>query len=252
MKRFGLSGAVAIALVMSAATAVTAEAVESQPATGSATDKGVSTTSPDRAAAPAEPQPPSPPPALIGPRDLSHQGQFGLSLRTAATFRWLTPYDSADYCGERSADTASGNSPVCLGRAPWSLDFEFSYGASSKADAILELRLGVERDFAAVGNAGGAGPRIFHLAPGVRYYYSEGKTSKLFTTAQLVLDLSGYKDAAGKDRGVDFGIRSINGLWFDLRRNLSAYVFVGGTLTAVRWLRVDVEGGLGVQFRYPS
>ena len=248
MKRFGLSGAVAIALVMSAVTAVTAEVVESPPATGSATNKDVSATSPDRAADPAA----APTPALMRPRDLSHQGQFGLSLRTAATFRWLTPYDSADYCGERSGDTASGNSPVCLGRAPWSLDFEFSYGASSKADAILELRLGVERDFAAAGNAGGAGPRIFHLAPGVRYYYSEGKTSKLFTTAQLVLDLSGYQDAAGKDRGVDFGIRSINGLWFDLRRNLAAYVFVGGTLTAVRWLRVDVEGGLGVQFRYPS
>ncbi|MBP9088214.1 MAG: hypothetical protein KBG15_18980 [Kofleriaceae bacterium] len=251
MKPFGLSGAVALALVMSAVTATTAEALEPPPTAGAEADKAadISVANPTATAPPAAP---APPPALLMPHDLSHQGQFGLSLRTAATFRWLTPYDGADFCGERSADTASGNSPVCLGRAPLSLDFEFSYGATSKADAILELRLGVERDFAPAGNAGTAGPRIFHLAPGVRYYYSEGKTSKLFTTAQLVLDLTGYKDATGQDRGVDFGVRSINGLWFDLRRSLSAYVFVGGTLTAVRWLRVDVEGGVGVQFRYPS
>jgi hypothetical protein len=191
-------------------------------------------------------------PAPSRARDLSHRGQFGLSMRTGVAFRWLTPYDSGDYCGERSPDTASGNSPVCLGRAPMSLDFEVSYGASSKADAILEMRVGVERDFSAAGNSGNAGPRLFHLAPGVRYYYAEGASSKLFTTAQLVLDLTGYQDAAGKDRGVDFGLRSINGLWFDFRRNLAGYIYLGGTLTAVRWLRVDIEGGVGIQFRYPS
>lgn len=239
MKRFVLPGAATVALVLTTVTLPSAEVLAPPPTADTANDA-------------SPPAPNSTATAIPPNRDLSHQGQFGLSLRTAATFRWLTPYDSADYCGERSADTASGNSPVCLGRAPLSLDFEFSYGATSKADAILELRVGVERDFSSAGNAGTPGPRLFHLAPGVRYYYSEGKTSKLFTTAQLVLDLTGYQDAAGKDRGVDFGIRSINGLWFDLRRNLSAYVFVGGTLTAVRWLRVDVEGGLGIQFRYPS
>jgi len=114
------------------------------------------------------------------------------------------------------------------------------------------MRVGVERDFSAAGNSGNAGPRLFHLAPGVRYYYAEGAASKLFTTAQIVLDMTGYQDAAGKDRGVDFGLRSMNGLWFDFRRNLSGYIYLGGTLTAVRWLRVDIEGGVGIQFRYPS
>jgi hypothetical protein len=193
------------------------------------------------------------PPVHLEPKhdDTSHSGQFGLSLRAAVPFRFIAAYNDSDYCGARSGDTASGNSPVCLGRAPFSLDFELSYGASSRADAIVEMRVGLERDFSSAAAGGTSGPRLFHVAPGIRYYYAEGQTSKLFTTVQLVLDLTGYQDATGKDRGADFGVRSLNGLWFDIRRNFSAYGYIGGTLTAVRWLRVDVEGGVGLQFRYP-
>jgi hypothetical protein len=181
----------------------------------------------------------------------SHKGQFGLALRTALSFRLIATYDGNDYCGERSSDAPSGNSPVCLGRGPFGFDFEFSYGAGHRFDAMLDLRVGVEKDFSPTGNNSISGPRSLHFAPGLRYFFAEGITSKLFTTAQVVLDVTNYQDSTGKSRGVDIGLRNMSGLLFDINRRLSAFIFVGETVTAARWLRFEIEGGFGVQARYP-
>jgi hypothetical protein len=187
-------------------------------------------------------------PAAAKPRE-GHLGQAMLSLRTAVGLRALVPYDGADFCGESDPQTSSGNAAVCTGRAPMSLDLEAGYGVDRKVDLLLELRIGLESDFGAT--SASDGPRMFHLAPGARFFFSDSPTMKLFTTAQLVLDFAGYEDLAGEGRGVDVGVRNMNGLWFDIKDNYSAYVYVGEVLTFARWLRFELEGGVGVAYRYP-
>jgi hypothetical protein len=178
----------------------------------------------------------------------SHKGQFEASLRLALGGRAIVPYDNTIYCGTTDPQAEFGFAAVCTGRAPFSFDLELGYGVAHKIDLLLELRIGLESDFGAAPGAGG--PRMFHLSPGARFFFSEGGRSKLFTTAQLVLDFAGYEDAGGTGRGADFGIRNLSGLWFDLRREYGFYVFVGETASFARWMRFELEGGIGIQGRY--
>lgn len=170
--------------------------------------------------------------------DYSHKGQLQVSARMALGLRAIIPYDSADYCGQ--TDNGVSNAPVCTGRAPFSLDLELGYGVAQRVDLILELRLGLETDFGS-SPFEMDGPRMFHLAPGGRFFFSDAKTTKLFTTAQLVFDFS---------RGTDVGVRNMNGLWFDLDRAYGFYAYIAETATFSSWLRFELEAGVGVSGRY--
>jgi hypothetical protein len=137
---------------------------------------------------------------------------------------------------------------VCTGRAPLAIDFEAGYGVARAIDVFLELRIGLEPDFGTPGSDDG--PHPLHVSPGARFFFSEAGRSKLFTTAQLVLDFAGYDDATGDGLGADFGVRNLSGLWFDLERAYGVYVFVGETATFARWLQFELEAGIGIQGRY--
>lgn len=182
-------------------------------------------------------------------RDLSHHKQFQVSARLAFGLRGIATYDD-DYCGDTDTSRPSGFAKVCTGRTPLALDFEFGYGLKRALDVFLELRLGIEQDFGPTPTSD-EGPRPFHLSPGARFYFSESGRARLFTTAQLVLDFAGYENTAGESLGTDFGVRNMSGLWFDLGRSYSVYAFVGETATFARWLRFELEGGFGIQGRYP-
>ena len=200
----------------------------------------------------AAPSAPTPPQRLLpapDPTGLTHQGQFEVSLRLALGLRAIIPYDKADYCGEVDTSTSTGNAPVCTGRAPFSMDFELGYGLARRIDVFAELRVGIESDFGTVAGLT-AGPRMLHLSPGARFFFSDARSSKLFTTAQAVFDFSGYKDAGGAGRGTDLGVRNLNGLWFDLEQAYGFYAYIGETATFSRWLRFELEAGIGVQGRY--
>lgn len=204
--------------------------------------------------APAAPAPASPAPASPGkppgPADFSHKGQLQLSARFALGLRTIVTYDNAAYCGDTDPQGEFGFASVCTGRAPLGLDLELGYGVGRRVDLLLELRLGLERDFGAT-PAGSGGPRMLHLSPGVRVFFSESSRAKLFATAQLVVDFAGYQEAGGAGRGNDFGVRSLSGLWVDLAREYGFYVFVGETASFARWMRFELEGGIGISGRYP-
>jgi hypothetical protein len=188
------------------------------------------------------------PVAAAAEADLSHKGQLQASVRVALGLRGIATYDSEVYCGDIDPQAPAGYAPVCTGRAPMSLDLELGYGVGRRVDLVVELRLGLERDFGAA--PGDDGPRMFHLSPGARFFFSEGSRLKLFTTAQVVIDFAGYEDSLGADRGKDFGVRNLSGLWVDVSRTLGVYAFVGETATLARWLRFELEGGLGISGRY--
>ncbi|CAN5850084.1 hypothetical protein BH11MYX3_BH11MYX3_03050 [soil metagenome] len=199
-------------------------------------------------AAPAPVAPRAAPPESVD--SFSHQGMFEVSLRLALGLRAIVPYDKTDYCGASDSGTSTGNAPVCTGRSPFSLDLELGYGLKRRIDVFAELRLGIQGDFAPTLGSSEEGPRMLHISPGARFFFSDAKSTKLFTTAQLVFDFAGYKDPAGADRGNDFGIRNLNGLWLDLEKAYGFYAFIGETLTFSRWLRFELEAGIGVQARY--
>jgi len=207
-------------------------------------------------AGPAAAEAPSGAPAGGGPgagseraaADLSHKGQLEGSVRLGLGMRAIATYDNMDYCGDTDPQGQFGFASVCTGRAPFSLDLELGYGVARRVDLFAELRVGLESDFGASPTTGG--PRMLHLSPGARFFFSEGSRSKLFTTAQIVFDFAGYEDAGGAGRGTDFGIRNLSGLWFDLARAYGVYVYVGETATFARWMRFELEGGIGVQGRY--
>ena len=191
------------------------------------------------------PTTPAPSDHAIG---LSHVGQFQVSLRLALGLRAIATYHN-EFCGQANSTASDGNSGVCTGRAPFSLDFEAGYGIARNIDGLVEFRVGIEQDFGATPTASDGG-RVFHISPGVRLFFSDIRRIKLFTTAQFVIDASGYKNLAGDRLATDFGVRNLSGLWIDLDRAYGFYAFVGETATFARWLRLELEAGFGVQGRY--
>ena len=189
------------------------------------------------------------PPAAEPATAFSHKGQFEVSARLALGLRAIATYGDENYCGKTDASNTNGNAPVCTGRAPFALDLEVGYGVAKRIDTFVEMRIGLEADFGSVAGMTN-GPHPFHISPGARFFFSDAKRTKLFTTAQVVFDFAGYEDAAGKSRGSDFGMRNMNGLWFDLDKAYGVYGYVGETATFVRWMRFELEAGVGFQGRY--
>lgn len=206
------------------------------------------------AADPAEPQliKPKAKAKPVAPTEVSfsHRHQLELSARFGLGYRAIIPYDDNTYCGELSNDAQNGFAPACTGRAPFALDFELGYGVTDRIDLLLAFRLGLEPDFDAT-PSGDNGPHTFQLSPGARFFFSESGKTKLFTTAQLVLDVSSYHAPSGGDRGADLGVRNLSGVWVNLDKAYGFYLYVGGTAGFVRWFDFQLDAGIGIQGRYP-
>jgi hypothetical protein len=201
------------------------------------TDEPKLITDEDRAPVPGEPDDED------APKD--HHKQLGVSLQIPIGFRAIAPYDG-EYCGARG-ENENSNAEVCVGRNPASLDFAIAYGLRPNLEVFLELRLGIERDFGETIAMDGDGPRLFHWSPGVKFYFSEAKISKLFSTGQIAFDHTGY----GGQPGTDFFVRNVNGLQFDLHPSYGLYLFVAEELAFRRWFWIGIEAGIGIQGRYP-
>ncbi len=194
------------------------------------------------AAAPAEP-----PDGDEGDDDepaFSHKGQVGLHLQGVLGYRSIVTYDE-EYCGDLKQDDGGGNSSTCYGRSPFGFDVGLGYGVLSMLEVFLEMRLGVERDIGTAPDMDG--PHMFALAPGVKAYLGRIGEMEFFSTLQLPIDFTSF-DQVDKN---DFGIRNVNGLQLDLHRTFGVYLMFGEEVSWRRWLRFEIEAGLGVQARFP-
>jgi len=172
----------------------------------------------------------------------SHKGQVGLHLQGVLGYRSIVTYDE-EFCGELKDGGA--NRSTCYGRSPFVLDVGLAYGVFSVLEVMLEMRLGLEKDIGATPNQDG--PRTFALAPGVKAYLGRFGEMAFFSTLQLPIDFTSF-DQVDKN---DFGVRNINGLQLDLHRTFGVYVLFGEEVSFRRWLRFEIEAGLGVQARFP-
>lgn len=175
-------------------------------------------------------------PAAGEGRQISHAGQVGVHLALGTGYRVVAPYDD-EYCG--AVDE------VCLGRSPVSLDLGLAYGVNSKLEVLFEMRIGLERDFGATPDADG--PRLRSYAPGVKVYINDVGVTKFFSTLQLVIDTTGFE----QNPETDYAIKQTNGLQLDVHETVGLFFFFGEVVGWDRWLRFEMEGGIGLQARFP-
>ncbi len=169
----------------------------------------------------------------------SNRGQFGLSAKFVTGYRAIFPYGDGFYCGDNSDPTR------CLGRSPLSVNLGLSYRALDKLDVLMEMRLGLERDFGV--DPSSQGPRIRMYAPGIRAYVRDSGGLKAFIGLQFVIDTTTYPQ---HDK-TDYGMRGQMGLMLDPHRTVGIMLFFGPSVSWSRWLKFEIEGGLGIQARFP-
>jgi len=182
----------------------------------------------------------------------SHKGQMGVHSQLGLGYRVLFPYDNstnAKYCG--ASEPNGIYKSVCTGRSPVFLEIGLSYGLTRKLEAVVDARLGVETDFKAATATSGDRPRALVLAPGVKVYIDDEGSSKFFSTLQVAFDFTDFSANPGIEKGTDVGIRNVNGFQIDFHRTFGAYVHFGETISFVRWLRFEIDAGLGIQGRFP-
>ena len=181
--------------------------------------------------------PPAPPKVFprLAPATMSHALQFGIAVLAGTGYRGIFPYQEMIDCGQPQKR-------VCTTRLPTFLDVQPSFGFGRHWDVLIDLRFGLERDFTQ--------NREFAVAPGVRYWVDPEESTKFFATAQVAYDITPQNDPM-LPHNDDLALRNSNGFMFEVMRNFGAYVQVGETIGFVRWLRFEIDAGLGVQARLP-
>ena len=219
---------------------------DSAPSPAVPVDDSATATAPVEAvpAAPAvEPAPAVAPPTT--PKmvaSLSHELQLGVALLIGGGYRFVFPYQQGIVCGDAKAE----DNRVCTNRAPFFLDIQPSFGISNAWDAMLDVRVGIEKDF--------NNKRQLMFMPGLRYWLDPQLQVKFFTTIQLFYDATGAYTAVNAPHPVktyDLGFRNSNGLMIEIMRNFGVYVQFGETVGFVRWLSFAADAGVGVQARVP-
>jgi hypothetical protein len=171
----------------------------------------------------------------LAPPTMSHALQFGLAMLAGTGYRGIFPYQEMIDCGQPQKR-------VCTTRLPTFLDVQPSFGFARHWDVLVDLRFGLERDFTQ--------NRQFAVAPGVRYWVDPEEPTKFFATAQVAYDITPQNDPM-LPHNDDLALHNSNGFMFEVMRNFGAYVQVGETIGFVRWLRFEIDAGLGVQARLP-
>ena len=164
--------------------------------------------------------------------------QLGIAMLPGIGYRGIFPYarENVDTipCGEQGKR-------VCTGMLPFFIDVQPSFGFAEHWDVLIDLRFGIGTDFTS--------SHQFAIAPGFRYWVDPELPFKFFATIQGVVDATSQNNPQVRD--TDFGIRNANGMMFEVMRNLGFYIQFGETLGFVRWLRFEIDAGLGVQARIP-
>ena len=124
---------------------------------------------------------------------------------------------------------------------PFFIDVQPSFGFAEHWDVLVDLRFGIGTDFTT--------SHQFAVAPGFRYWVDPELPFKFFATIQGVFDATAQNNPPVRNN--DFGIRNANGFMFEVMRNLGFYIQFGETIGFVRWLRFEIDGGVGVQARIP-
>jgi hypothetical protein len=241
----------AVPAVAHKAWAAEADATPAEPAaaaeTGADTETGPG---PDETAPEPQPKAQTEAPATAGPAEAAskfggpaqtnHRFQTGLSIMPGWGYRLVVPYKEGQWCGDQSGQA---NKRVCANSVPFFLDVQLSFGVATRADAILDVRFGLQSQHEI------SGSRAFALAPGIRFWLDQDVALKFYTSLQFLYEYVDYK--ATGPRNSDVGMRNANGLMYDPIRNVGFFIQFAETIGMMRWFRIDLDVGLGAQLRFP-
>jgi hypothetical protein len=172
----------------------------------------------------------------------AHGGQFKLYAQTGLGYRMIFRYDEDDFCGQ-------AGKTACRSTVPMWVELGVGYGITDSFELLTDIRIGLGKDFVP-STSPAERPKQLVIAPGIRVFIDDAGSIKFFTTFQLAIDRTDYA-ASGVATATDFGIRNVNGFLIDLHRTFGVYVHVGETIGFVRWLRFEVDGGIGMMIRLP-
>jgi hypothetical protein len=146
-------------------------------------------------------------------------------------------YQDGDSCN-------SSGSTFCNGRAPVMLDFAGGFGVLDWLEIEARFRMGVEpvSGISVSHDAGAALP--LQVGAGIRAYGSDSSRLKFgFGIAALVDFTAGQR--------LDVVARLDEGLHYEASRYFAFYLQVGESLQPVRSLMFSLDGGIGLQGRFP-
>jgi hypothetical protein len=172
----------------------------------------------------------------------NHKGQLGLYAQFGMGYGLIARYDMSDFCGQ-------DGKAVCTNTVPPFVELGLSIGVSRRVELITDLRLGLAGYFVPEGSTAKE-PAAFVIAPGVKIYLDDKGSLKWFFTVQLAIDRTDFS-ASGPQDSTDFGVRNAFGLLLDLHRTFGIYFFLGDTMELVRWWSFEMDGGIGLQVRFP-
>jgi hypothetical protein len=230
-----------------AAASPSRAAEDNAPAPAAPAAPGLNETPPPDPAAPPAPPAANPAPSVTRPpkafpklrqASLLHKHQLGIAMLPGIGFRGIFPYAAAN---DQVINCGQQGKRVCTGMLPFFIDVQPSFGFAQHWDVLVDLRFGIGTDFTT--------SRQFAVAPGFRYWVDPELGFKFFATIQGVFDATAQNDPRISNN--DFGIRNSNGFMFEVMRNLGFYIQFGETLGFVRWLRFEIDAGVGIQARIP-
>jgi hypothetical protein len=169
-----------------------------------------------------------------------HGGQFKIYGQLGTGYRMIFRYGD-DYCGETGKT-------VCRSFTPAFIEAGIGYGVTNSFELLADVRVGLGEDFRPEGSSDD-GPRQLVLAPGLRIFIDDLGSLKFFTTVQVAIDFTDY--GGNVAAATDVGLRNVNGFLIDLHRTFGIYIHVGETMSFVRWLRFEIDGGVGMMVRVP-
>lgn len=178
-------------------------------------------------------------------RPYAHGGQFKLYSQFGAGYRIIFRYNDTDFCG-------TAGKTVCRNFTPPWVELGVGYGITDTFEVLVDLRFGLGDDLEPELSpaSGEDAPKQFVISPGMRVFIDDAGSLKFFTTLQLAIDRTDYaRDVVGKE--TDIGVRNVNGLLVDLHRTFGVYVHVGETIGFIRWLRFEIDAGVGMMVRIP-
>ncbi|HTM22921.1 MAG TPA: hypothetical protein VL172_20500 [Kofleriaceae bacterium] len=166
-----------------------------------------------------------------------HQGQVGLHVKVGTGYRAIFR-DADEYCGKTGED-------LCNERAPVHMELGVAYRLLERLEAFFEVRVGLERDFGASATERGARTRAY--MPGLKVYFKDAGTAKFWSSLAFCVDTTHYPQKPE----TDYGVKLTNAFQFDPHRTFGVFFYFGPVFAWQRWLRFELEGGLGIQARFP-
>jgi hypothetical protein len=197
--------------------------------------------------------------------DYGHGMQFGLRAGFVGGYRMVFRYDQSPFCHVPDLNKEYKNQQKFCGfGAPFAIDLALSFAPFDAIEPFVWTRLGLS------GEAATNTEPVFIFGAGARIYTMSDSAFKIFIEPAVGVEMekgvanrnyvvvspSGARIGTGAQETpfeykTDFVFHLVAGPQFDFAKGVGAYINAGVTLGVLRALHSELEGQIGIQFRFP-